>query len=312
MNIHIDPAIFTIQQQGGISRLWRSLLPALRSAMPDATFDRMARPDVFLSTYYARAPLGTRSIAMVYDCIGLKYPLISPYRSDMIDLQLAVSEAQAVIAISRQTAQDIAHFLGRESVVAYPGVDEYFGQIAPSTVAAFQKRVGSPYLLVVGNRGLYKNVQALYQAWAWWEAHRDYRVVCVGGEDTLPQDRAFAQRYEGTWLQMRLHDDDLRAAYAGAAALIYPSLMEGFGLPVIEAMAAGCPVICDPALREVGGEAAFYCSMTQPQQIAAALNDVLDAGHRLAHIQQGLAWAKRFRWTEMARIVAGVIREVAA
>lgn len=311
MNVLIDSAIFTLQQNGGISRLWRSLLPALRAAMPDATFSPSLAPDWWISTYYKPAPLGVRSLVMVYDLIAQKYPLIDRNRTDAVDLRRAVAEALAVVSISQTTASDVKRLLNRDSVVAYPGVDAGYGKVLPSDVERFQNFVGKPYILVVGNRGLYKNVQALYQAWKLWEGARYHKLLCIGGEDGLPQDAAFVAGNPDTWMHMKLDDTDLQAAYAGATALAYPSLMEGFGLPIIEAMACGCPVVCDTTMSEVAGNAALTCDVTRPRQIAAVLSAALDYEIRLERITAGVERAKRYTWPQMAQTVAETLRRAA-
>jgi glycosyltransferase involved in cell wall biosynthesis len=265
-----------------------------------------------VSTYYKQAPLGVRSIAVVYDLIAMKYPLIDRNRADAVDCRRAIAEASAVVSISEQTAADVKRFTGRESAVTYPGVDATFGHVKPSDVERFQQRIGKPYVLVVGNRGLYKNVQSLYQAWALWGAHADYKLLCVGGENSLPADGAFASRYADTWQRVVLDDAEMPLAYAGALALCYPSLMEGFGLPLVEAMACACPIICDHAMHEVVGDAGFYCRTTHPREIAAALDAALDFGMRLERITRGVARAKRYTWTGMAVGVADAVRRAAA
>lgn len=303
MNLLIDTAIFQMQAQGGISRLWRSLIPALRDAMPDATFDPSQPADWFLSTYYKPSPLGVRSLVMVYDLIVDKYPLIDN-RADSADIHRSVAEAAAVVSISRDTANDVRTRLGRDSVVAYPGVDADFGKVNPNDVERFKQFVGKPYVIVVGRRGGYKNVQSLYQAWKMWPAHSDYKVLCIGGEEPLPQDIAFAQAYPDTWQRMSLSDADLAAAYAGAHCLVYPSLMEGFGLPLVEAMACACPVVCDYSMREITGDVARYVDVTKPRAIATALSSLPS----IELLTAGVERAKRFTWSGMATKVAEVLR----
>lgn len=308
MNLLIDTAIFQLQAQGGISRLWRSLLPALRDAMPDATFDPSKPPDWFVSTYYRPAPLGVRSLALVYDLITDKYPLIEN-RADSADIHRVVAEASAVVSISHQTAVDVKRILGKDSTVAYPGVDADFGKVKPSDVERFQQFVGKPYVLVVGRRGGYKNVQSLYQAWRLWPAHKDYKLLCIGGEEPLPADVAFAQGNPDTWQRMSLNDADLATAYAGALCLVYPSLMEGFGLPLVEAMACACPVICDRSLNEL-----LYmdCDVLLPKSIAAWLDRFAsDPSMRLTWGLAGVEQSNRYRWSNMAAQVANALREVA-
>lgn len=308
MNLHVDNAIFQLQQQGGISRLWRSLLPTLRTALPDAAFTA-ERPDWFISSYYAPAPIGVQSLALVYDLIVDRYPLV-PNRADSVDIHRAVAEASAVVSISEATAHDVERLCGKPSTVAYPGVEANFGKVAPSAVARFQAGLGLPYVLVVGRRGGYKNVQALYQAWGLWGARSFFQVVCVGGEEPLPADMAFARRYP--WRRMVLSDDDLRAAYAGAHALVYPSMMEGFGLPILEAAVCACPVVADSRVAgEILGEAAFACDVMKPRSIATALDATLDPALRVTRTLAGVERSKPFTWERMAAGIADALRRAA-
>lgn len=307
MNIVIDTVIFALQQHGGASRLWRNLAPALHDALPDATFDPALPANWFISTYYQRAPLGVRSLTLVYDMICNRYPLIDTNRADAVDCRTVIAEASAVASISQTTADDVKRYTGRDSVVAYPGVAADFGHVTPSAVRHFQQFIGKPYFLMVGNRALYKNAQAVYQAWHSFAGRHGYALVCVGGEEPLPQDVAFRDHSRDTWQHIRMGDDTLNAAYAGATALVYPSLMEGFGLPLVEAMACACPVICDPALHEAAGEAAVYVDMTKPQDIAQALDAVQSYDIRLTCMERGIEQARRYTWSGMAKIIAGVL-----
>lgn len=311
MNILIDTAIFSLQSQGGISKLWRNLLPALRDAMPDCTFTPQLSPDLFISTYYKPSPVGVRSLSLVYDLIVEQYPVVTN-RADSADIRRSVKEASAVVSISHRTAQDVKRLYGRESTVAYPGVSADFGKVLPGDVERFQQYIGKPYVLIVGNRGLYKNVHALYQAWHLWSGHQQHKVLCIGGESPLPQDIAFANRYKDTWQQLRLDDKDLALAYAGAHCLVYPSLIEGFGLPIVEALVCACPVICDnAACSEVAGEAGFYADVTKPRQIASALDLTLNPSLCLERTLYGIERSKSFTWTGMASKLADVLRSVA-
>jgi glycosyltransferase involved in cell wall biosynthesis len=112
----------------------------------------------------------------------------------------------------------------------------------------------------------------------------------------------------------RVSDEELATAYSGAEALVFPSLYEGFGLPLIEAMACGCPVICSSAgsLGEVAGDAAILVSGRDPGELAAAMERVADPSVRQRLVAAGLERAKRFRWDETARRVREAIESVAA
>jgi hypothetical protein len=117
-----------------------------------------------------------------------------------------------------------------------------------------------------------------------------------------------------------LSDDELRCAYAGATALVYPSLYEGFGLPVLEAMACGAPVICSKAasLPEVGGPAPLYVDLSgaqtvaETQQLADALRTVMDPAVSATLRAHGLQQAASFTWARMASTVQGCLERVAA
>lgn len=314
MNIHIDDHIFRLQQQGGISRLWRSLMPELAGALPDATFDADRPADLFISTYYRPAPRGVKSVVLLYDAIHERLPSVGRNHPDAMDKRAAIQEASAVIAISQSVADDCQRYFGRAAAVAYCGGSEYFTRALPSEVDAFQRRHGilHPYVLMVGRRGGYKNGQSLYQAWGLWQGAANHLVLCVGGEDSTPADAAFDRALPQRRRRLALDDATLAAAYSGATALVYPSLYEGFGLPLLEALACCCPVVigADGAGPEVAGEAGVYCDPLRPLSLAQALNQTLDPSLRLERAMAGYQQAKQFTWAKMARSVAEVIRTV--
>ena len=108
---------------------------------------------------------------------------------------------------------------------------------------------------------------------------------------------------------MQLSDEELATAYSGAVALVYPSKYEGFGMPIVEAMACGCPVITCPnaSIPEVAGEAAIYVNDDDVDGLANALCEVQKPGVRKTLIAAGLAQAKKFSWSKMAKIVSSTL-----
>lgn len=158
------------------------------------------------------------------------------------------------------------------------------------------------YFLAVGSRNPNKNLELLLSAWNGVTATPMPRLVIVGSEDNLVfagTVRAGDIRASTVVDAGAIDDAELRALYEHASALVFPSLYEGFGLPPLEAMACGCPVLCSHAasLPEVCGDAALYFDPLSTEQISAAMNRLLrDAELRASLRERGYAQARRFSW----------------
>jgi glycosyltransferase involved in cell wall biosynthesis len=301
VNILIDATIFHLQSSGGISTIWRELMTRLPALLPDCTFDPARPADIFIPTYYSAKPAGSKSVVMVYDWITSHYPGLANRPDRQWQFQ-AVQQADAVIAISQWTADDTLKFTGKTAAVAYPATS--LERASHEQVQAFKTKYNLPeqYVLIAGRRDLYKNVNSYWQALGLMRGA--VMTVCVGGEPDSGQQRQPA-------VYLRLPASELSAAYTGALCLVYPSLYEGFGLPVLEAYACGCPVICGNggALSEINS-AALVVDVTKPREIAEALVKLHDPGVRINHILKGYEVIKQFSWQRMAESVAAVIKEV--
>jgi glycosyltransferase involved in cell wall biosynthesis len=269
---------------------------------------------LFMSTYYSY-PRTTPSMAMVYDMIPevMGYDLATPMWRQKRE---ALAYAGSYTAISRSTARDLARFAGKpvDVRVDYTGSD--FAPVTADEVADFRRRHGivRPYFMTSGSRADYKNAALFFSAFArFGDARKDYAIVCTGGGQLEPASQAAAG--DATVHVAIFDDHDLRCAYAGALALVYPSRYEGFGLPVLEAMACECPVITSNAssLPEVGGDAVLYIELgaDEEAQTFELLQRVQRADVRASLIERGRVQATRFTWKTMAEGVSGALQAAA-
>jgi glycosyltransferase involved in cell wall biosynthesis len=198
--------------------------------------------------------------------------------------------------------------------VVYPSVDKKsFYPASEIDIEIFKKKynIEKPYFLLVGDRvGFrgYKNAKYFFNGLQKLSNNHDFAVVCVGGRPSLEQE-ILPFTYG---LDIHLHnldDDDLRCAYSGAVCLAYVSLYEGFGLPVLEAMSCGCPVVtCDnSSLVEVAGEAALYVDGYDELVLADALQKMLNPDFRNALVKAGIVQSDRFSWERAAEQVKEIL-----
>jgi glycosyltransferase involved in cell wall biosynthesis len=266
--------------------------------------------DIFISTYYT-TPISTPSVFMGYDMIPevigkeLDHPMWKEKR-------YAINHASAYITISENTAKDLVknypeQTAGKPINVAYCG----FRNLSPSSIediGGFRGRYGisKPYFLLVGDRvgwHGYKNCILFFQAFCQLANKSEFDIVCVGGKHSLEEE--FYQFTVGVNVYiLRLSDDDLKLAYSGALVLVYPSQYEGFGMPVLEAMACGCPVITCPkaSIPEVGGNAVLYVNETDVDGMIEALQKVQEEKFRHTLIKKGLEQCQKFSWGQMSRL----------
>lgn len=170
-----------------------------------------------------------------------------------------------------------------------------------------------PYIVAVSSGSTHKNLEGITRAMAVLQRD-DYDLVMVGAHTSS----VFNSVEAGSQARVRrlgyITDRELRAIYENARALVYPSLYEGFGLPPLEAMACGCPVIVSnvASLPEVCGDAALYCDPRDPQQIAARIADLLDQPRLREELRtRALLRSRQFRWVDTARAVLKEIEGLA-
>ncbi|AFY41987.1 methyltransferase domain-containing protein [Nostoc sp. PCC 7107] len=265
--------------------------------------------DLFISSYYTTLTT-TPSVFMAYDMI----PEVMGWNMDNPMWQVkhqGIKQASAYIAISEHTAHDLSNCFPEipvESVtIAHCGVKKPFSPAKFEEVNAFKAKYGitKPYFILVGTGNGYKNSMLFFQAFSQLASSYGFDIICTGSGGILAPE--FRDCTSGSNVYMlQLSDEELATAYSVAVALVYPSKYEGFGMPIIEAMACGCPVITCPnaSIPEVGGEAVIYVNDDDINGLANALCDVQKPSIRQALIEAGLVQARKFSWSKMANIVS--------
>ena len=278
-----------------------------------ARYFRTNRPtldaDIVHNTFYL--PRGLRSgrdsgrVVTVYDMIPELLPK-TRRRLDFLTLKRQyVNRADHIICISESTRRDLLRVYPEVRTpisIAYPGVSTSFHAEATTDLP-----LPTPYILHVGNRAGYKDTQVLLEAFANIASRfSDHTLVLVGGGPLSARELALtnANGIRDRVQQLTLSDADVPATYAGAEVTVFPSRYEGFGLPAVEAMACGSPLILadTSSLPEIGGDAALYFppgnSEALSHVLTAVLNNPKECFERGA---TGIQRARQFTWSGFAR-----------
>jgi glycosyltransferase involved in cell wall biosynthesis len=225
--------------------------------------------------------------------------------------------ADAIVCISETTKADLLkHWgdFGKPVHVTHLGVERSFFTPRPPSFALPER-----FVLFVGRRERYKNFALLVEAFADIAASRpDLRVVCVGGGTFTADESAGFDKHglADRFHQHDVDDADLPGVYAAAQCLVFPSRYEGFGLPVLEGFAAGCPVVISdtPCLTEVAGGLATVVSPDDPTELADVLTRITDRDREsmAPTLEAAQARAAEFTWARTCEQTLEVYRQVVA
>jgi glycosyltransferase involved in cell wall biosynthesis len=277
------------------------------------------RTDVYHPTWYYpdRLPSkpGPPMVVTVVDMIPELLPSLFPSGGQHLAKEAYVRRASAIICISESTRRDLLQILGPLDVVVEVVPLAVSGAFGPGQTYAHP--LPEAYLLFVGNRGTYKDFGVAAEAFAGIRAeHRELSLVAVGGGRFSGAELADLRRLsiEGSVKQIDATDAELPALFGSARAFIFPSRYEGFGLPTLEAMACGTPVVLADSSShpEVGGDAALYFAPGDASALSGQLLRLLgDTDLHATLVARGLAQATRFTWRQTAVRTRDVYAKVA-
>jgi glycosyltransferase involved in cell wall biosynthesis len=263
--------------------------------------------DIFHPTYYHPYHLGLNKKPTVVTCYDLIHEIYIQDDKKSLDMKKRVLErADKIIAISKHTKSDLIKFynIPEDRVEVIYLANSLEPTSNPSFIPVDKKK---KYLLYVGNRNLYKNFTVFLKAIApLLRKSKDLSLFCAGGgKFTKDENELFntlrietqVEHYPGS-------NDSLYTLYSNAIAFIYPSLYEGFGIPLLEAMSCGCPVLASntSSLPEVGGGAALYFEPTDEESIRFAVERLIGDTQLQDDLKRkGTERTKEFTWEKTAR-----------
>jgi glycosyltransferase involved in cell wall biosynthesis len=290
------------------------------------------RPDLFHAPHYVLPPLTRcKSVVTIHDCIHLRFPEYLPNRFALryarASIWMAARTSRRILTVSEASKRDILRFFDvppEKIAVIYNGIDERFHLQPPEEEMARVKQryqLEGDFVLYVGNVKPHKNLGRLLDA---------FHLVRQGGLDHLKLVVIGDEISKYTELRRAVHrlnlhkhirflgfmpDASLAVLYRLAAVFVFPSLYEGFGLPPLEAMASGCPVVTSnvSSLPEVVDDAAVLVDPTEAESIADGVRRVLTDPTLAAALRvRGLARAAEFSWERSVRKIRAIYGEVAA
>ena len=284
--------------------------------------------DLYHATNYFLPPMkSARGVLTIHDLVFLTRPdLCSPKISRFFAKHVPrfLEQADAIIACSESGKADILRYSNvnpAKVTVAHEAADEGFAQMDREQAAERVARtygIQGPFLLFVSTLEPRKNVPALLRAFARLANEIPHRLVLVGAMGwntseifkTLDRLRLGARVARVGFVESH---SDLAAFYSAADAFVFPTLYEGFGLPLLEAMTCGCPVVTsnNSSVPEVTGEAALRVEAEDDAAIASAIRNVLDDGRLRETLRtRGLEQARKFSWDRCARTTLEVYRSL--
>jgi glycosyltransferase involved in cell wall biosynthesis len=291
----------------------------VNEALANAVAPFYGKFDIYHPSHHRMLPFvsARRLVATHHDCIYERFPVFRFTKEVLRAKKKLFATADLIICISESSRADLFHYYDvnpAKTRVVHEGYTRL--PRSPEAAGDLAGLVRRAYILYVSGRSLYKNFRGFLQAFRDTRLHESMDLLVLGGGPLTEDEREFIAKLGigDAIVAIPLVDDGLLAeAYAGARLLAYPSLFEGFGLPPLEAMYLGCPVLaCNTSsLPEICGEAPFYFEKDEPDSLRdALLRAVWDEHSRAAAIQCGREVAAGYSWEACGEQTLALYREV--
>ncbi|MBN1680160.1 MAG: glycosyltransferase family 4 protein [Anaerolineae bacterium] len=315
---HVSPPAPALASRWRPYRFWKRV-DTLKDAAVRRRDEYRSRGKIWHSTYFTlRENWGGKQVVTVYDMVYHVFPELfsePKHEKTRITHCHCIESADAVICISDSTRQDVARFCdvktGNLHVIPL-GLSHHFRQL--NDITRCSKTGERPFLLYVGGRGPHKNVEGLFRAYSRWHRHQEISLVVVGRPWQPREEQLIAdlQLTGHVKLLSSVDDERLCRLYNQAAAFVYPSLYEGFGIPLLEAMACGCPVVASriPTSVEITSDIPFYFELDDSESMIAAFDLALSEGRKPERVKAGFALTQHYSWDKTAEQTLEVYRSL--
>ncbi|MFC1598178.1 glycosyltransferase family 4 protein [Patescibacteria group bacterium] len=269
----------------------------------------------------------TPGAVVVHDLLHLLQPDVYKKKDSIYmnwAMRRSLPKAKKIIAISQNTKKDLLQEIPelnevKISVVYQDAMPQFDATVSTETIEVVRQEFNLPerFLLFTGSLSPRKNLLGLFEAFAKIQNDVPHHLVITGGKAW--KEGPIHSRLQELQLEQRVHilgfvpDKNMPALYQAAEAYIYPSFYEGFGIPLLEAFAAGTPVISSntSSLPEVGGEAALYINPKDPSDIAKKIKTLLSSSELREKLQEkGYEQRKKFSWVESSKEILQLLLSI--
>ena len=266
-----------------------------------------------------------KAVVTVHDLGYLKFPEAHPEKDRRYldwTTRYSAKRATLILADSQATADDLTAFYGTSPDkirVVYPGFDESLQRVDDvQQIATVKQKYGieGDYFFFLGTLQPRKNIARLVQAFDRWQQQSDKNITLVlGGKKGWLYDDAWTKDVPNVVITGYVADEDVAALYSGATAFLFPSLYEGFGIPVLEALRCGTPVLCSntSSLPEIVGNAAVLVNPEDVESIAVgiAATGRISSKNALFWLKKATTRLQHFSWEQAAQQTLQILEEAA-